>query len=61
LRDGTVISGKVVNSSGNAALNKLVKRVLDAVTFIAPFPEGAKDSQRTFNIIFDLKPTKAIG
>jgi TonB family protein len=60
-RDGTVLSAQLVTPSGNAALNKLVQRVLDKVTFIAPLPAASKDPQRTFNIIFDLKPKKAIG
>jgi len=34
---------------------------LDAVTFIRPFPEGSTDPQRTFTIVFDLKPQRAIG
>ena len=60
-RNGNVLSSRVTNSSGNPALNKLVQRVLDKVTFIAPFPKASKDQQRTFTIIFDLKPKKAIG
>ena len=60
-RDGTVISSRILQPSGSPALNKLVQRVLDKVTFIAPFPPKSSDTQRTFNIIFDLKPKKALG
>lgn len=60
-RDGNVLRHRIVTRSSNAALNELVGRVLDQVTFIRPFPEGAKDSERTFNIVFDLKPRQGIG
>ena len=60
-RSGDVISSRLVNPSGNSALDKLVRRVLETVTYIRPFPEGSKDSERTFTIIFDLKPQRAIG
>lgn len=60
-RDGTVRASRLTKPSGNAALNKLVQRVLNKVTFIAPFPARSKDQERTFNIIFDLKPKKALG
>jgi hypothetical protein len=36
-------------------VDKSVQRTLDRVTFIAPFPEGAKDKQRTYTINFNLK------
>jgi len=60
-RAGEVLSARLLKPSGNAAMNRVVQRVLERVTFIAPFPEGAKDAQRTFNIIFELKPKKVIG
>ncbi|MSU58156.1 MAG: TonB family protein [Pedosphaera sp.] len=60
-RDGNVVSTRIVSPSVNPALNRLVQRVLDAVTFIRAFPEGATDSQRTLNIIFDLKPKRIAG
>ena len=60
-RSGSVLSARLTKPSGNAAMNRVVQRVLERVGYIAPFPEGAKDSQRTFNIIFELKPKKAIG
>ncbi len=60
-RNGSVISAKITKPSRNAALNKLVQGVLDSVTTLRPFPEGAKDSQRTLDIIFDLTPKQGLG
>ncbi len=60
-RNGNVVSARLLNLSGNAALDKLVQRVLDRVTYIRPFPETSKDSQRVFTIVFDLKAKRAIG
>jgi len=60
-RNGDVVSTRLVNPSGNPALNKLVQRVLDKVTFVRPFPAASKDQQRTFTIVFELKPKKAVG
>ena len=53
--DGTVLSARIINPSGDASVDKSVQRTLDRVTFIAPFPEGAKDKQRTYTINFNLK------
>ena len=60
-RDGRVVSTRIVTPSRNAALNKLVERVLDSVSTLRPFPEGAKDAQRTLNIIFELTPRQGLG
>jgi periplasmic protein TonB len=60
-RNGNVVSARVTRPSGNSMLDRVVRRVLDEVTFIRPFPEGAKDAQRTFSIVFDLKNKRAIG
>ncbi len=60
-RDGTVEDAKLHRRSGNSLLNKSVQRALDSVRKIAPFPEGATDSERTFTIEFNLKTRKAVG
>jgi len=60
-RAGNVLSARVSSPSPSSALNKLVQRVLDSITFVREFPEGTKDLQRTLTIVFDLKPKKAIG
>jgi TonB family protein len=56
-RDGTVIESHVVTSSGDADIDRAVQQMLDRVTFIAPFPEGAQDSQRTYPINFKATRT----
>lgn len=61
LSNGTVVTSTVVKTSGNTALDALTRRVLDSIREVPPFPVGAKDSRRTFNIIFDLKPRNSLG
>ena len=60
-RDGTVDDARLHRRSGNSLLDKSVQRALDSVRKIAPFPEGATDSERTFTIEFNLKTRKAVG
>lgn len=60
-KDGSVISARVIGASGNSKVDHSVEKVLRDVKFIAPFPEGAKESQRTFNIDFNLKMKRQIG
>lgn len=60
-RNGNVISSEVIKGSGNAILDKSVRRALDSVRFIAPFPTGSGDSQRTYIINFNLKSKRGIG
>lgn len=62
-RDGSVIKNQtyIVRSSGDTTLDRSVQRALDRVTFIAPFPEGAKDAQRTFKIKFNLRDKRMNG
>ncbi len=57
-RDGTVVSHKITASSGNRALDKLIRQVLDQVRTVAPFPPETHDTERTFEIIFNLKPSQ---
>lgn len=59
--DGTVLSSRIIKGSGDASVDKSVQRTLDRVTFIAPFPEGAKDKQRTYTINFNLKAKRLSG
>jgi TonB family protein len=51
--DGTVISARIVDSSGDDALDASVQRTLERVTFVAPFPDGSTDKQRTYTINFN--------
>jgi TonB family protein len=59
--DGTVLSAHIIKPSGDASVDRSVQRALDRVTFIAPFPEGAKDKQRTYTINFNLKAKRLSG
>ena len=58
--DGTVISAQVISSSGDDSVDSSVQRTLDRVTFIAPFPEGTTDKQRTYTINFNLKAKRML-
>jgi TonB family protein len=59
--DGTVLSARIITPSGDASVDKSVQRTLEHVTFVAKFPEGAKDKQRTYKIKFDLKAKRLTG
>lgn len=54
-RDGNVLSASVIDGSGVRELDQSVERTLRSVKFVAPFLEGAKDKERTFEIDFNLK------
>lgn len=61
-RDGKVLSARIVDASGSAAANRSIQNTLDRITHIGvPFPAGAKESQRTFIMTFNLKAKKAFG
>jgi TonB family protein len=60
-RTGRIISADIVRRSGNAGIDKSVQRALEAVTSLPPFPEGARDQERTFTIEFSLKAKRLIG
>jgi len=60
-RSGHVISAQIERRSGNSLLDKSVQRALDKVKFVAPFPEGSHDEQRTFTINFNLKAKRLLG
>jgi len=58
--DGTVVSARIIDSSGDAALDTSVRKTLERVTFIAPFPEGTTDKQRTYTINFNPQLRKML-
>jgi TonB family protein len=60
-RDGSVASARIIKRCGEASIDQSVQRTLDRVKFIAPFPEGAKDQERTFTINFNLKAKRMMG
>ncbi|HEY3761798.1 MAG TPA: TonB family protein [Verrucomicrobiae bacterium] len=51
--DGSVISSAISVSSGDPDVDQAVQRMLDRVTFIAPFPDGATDKERNYTINFN--------
>jgi TonB family protein len=59
--DGTVISARIINPSGDAKVDASVQRALDRVTSVPAFPEGATEKQRTFKITFNLKAKRMLG
>ena len=59
--DGTVISSRILNPSGDASVDASVQRTLDNVNFVAPFPDGAQEKEKTFIINFNLKAKRMLG
>jgi TonB family protein len=57
--DGTVISARIIERSGDAPVDASVQRALDRVTFVAAFPEGSSDKQRTYTINFNPQIKKS--
>lgn len=55
LKNGTVSGYEIVQKSGNAALDTSVRRALESVPKVPPFPIGAKEDKREFRIHFNLK------
>ena len=54
--DGAVTAKRIIKRSGDSAVDASVQRTLDRVTTMGrPFPEGAKDKQRTYIIPFNMK------
>ena len=60
-RNGHVLSARIERRSGNSILDKSVQRTLDKVKFVAPFPEGSREEQRTFTINFNLQAKRLTG
>ena len=60
-RDGTVISSRILSRSGDSRVDASVQRVLDRVDFVAPFPDGATEKERTFTIYFNPQAKRMNG
>ncbi len=62
-RDGRIVSQRIITRSGNTSMDRSVQRALDKVkaTGLQPFPEGARDSERSFRINFNLKARRQAG
>jgi periplasmic protein TonB len=59
--DGTVVESHIVGASGDSSVDASVQRTLDRVTFIAPFPDGSTEKEKTFIINFNLKAKRMLG
>src|ERR1043165_5508924 len=59
--DGKVLAARIIRPSGETQVDGSVQRTLDRVSSIAPFPEGAKEKDRTYTINFNLKAKRALG
>jgi TonB family protein len=60
-RNGAVISWRITQRSGSAAVDQSVQATLDRVRYAAPLPEGAKEEQRTVTINFNLRAKRGLG
>lgn len=60
-RDGTVISSRIERASGNSDLNESVREALNKVSYVAPFPDNVKDTQKTFWLEFDPRARAMMG
>jgi TonB family protein len=60
-RDGSIVSAQLTTRSGRSSMDRSVQSVLNKVRKLPPFPEGASDSQRTFQIVFNLKAKHSAG
>jgi TonB family protein len=58
--DGTVISARIIERAGDAPVDASVQRTLDRVSFIAPFPEGATEKERSYTINFNPKAKRTL-
>lgn len=59
-RNGSVISARITSGS-TRSMDRSVQAALNKVRKLPPFPEGANDSQRTFQIVFNLKAKLSAG
>jgi TonB family protein len=59
--DGTVVSARMIEPSGDASVDASVRSTLDRVQFIGPFPPDWTDKERTYIINFNLKSKRLNG
>jgi len=60
-RDGRVVEKSITRPSGIRVLDDAVRRVIEGVHEIAPFPAEAKDARRTFNLTFEPRVDRLSG
>jgi TonB family protein len=61
VHDGPVMSAHIISLSGDAKLDASVRRTLDHVQFIAPFPSSTTDAERTYIINFNPQIKRMLG
>jgi TonB family protein len=54
-RDGTVISGRITQPSGNALVDRSVQQMLERVKFAVALPEDAPEEQRTVSFKLNVE------
>jgi TonB family protein len=59
-REGTVVTWRVLRSSGNAAVDRSVRVTLERVKVAVPLPDDAKENQRTVEIKFNVAAKRAM-
>lgn len=60
-RSGRILDARIIKRSGNHLMDLSVQNALEAVKELPPFPEGARDLERTFKIEFNLKVKRGLG
>lgn len=60
-RNGRVLDCQVIKPCGNSSVDKSVRETLQKVLQFEPFPASFRESQRTFNIDFNLKAKRTTG
>ncbi|MBL9171834.1 MAG: TonB family protein [Verrucomicrobiales bacterium] len=61
LRNGTILNARITRRSGLSAMDRSIESVLRDVKQLPPFPENARDEQRTFVIEFNLQAKRRSG
>jgi TonB family protein len=60
-RDGTILAARITIPCGESRVDRSVRDVLDRVRTIGkPFPEGAREAERTYTISFNLKAKRGL-
>ncbi len=61
--NGRIVSQRIISRSASARMDKSVQNALDKVKQqgLPPFPQGARDAERTFTIEFNLKARRLVG
>lgn len=60
-RDGTILSARITEGSGDPLTDASVQRTLDRVRQVRPLPAESSDQQRTYPLIFDLSAKRLEG